>query len=72
MNYKRAWKYIKKYGPYIVVGSLLAKLTILYAGKVASTKDWHPFRFNSKDRKEDISEKKSKLEKTIDYYDIEK
>ena len=67
MDYKKAWKYIKKYGPYIVAVSTLIKIGILYGGKVATTGDWNPFRFNRERETEQIDEKKSKLEeKSLD------
>ena len=51
----------------ITVGFII-KIGLLYAGKVAATGDWHPFRFNPKEKIEKSAEKKNNLEKTINYY----
>lgn len=43
-----------------------------YLGKGISTGNWHPFRFNEKNKNEQVNklvEKKS-LEKTLDYYEV--
>ncbi len=55
----------------IVAGSII-KIGFLYGGKVATTGDWHPFRFNQEKKIEkSINKEDSKLEeKTISYSEI--
>ena len=68
-------------GSGIYTASFLIKLAILpaYLGKGVSTGDWHPFRFNEKEKTEHIKEsinldkrfeRESNLERTIHYNDI--
>jgi hypothetical protein len=53
-----------------IIAGLIIKAGLFYAGKVATTGDWHPFRFNSKNKIERSIENKNSLEKTIDYEEI--
>jgi len=54
----------------ILIAGFVIKLGLLYAGKVASTGDWNPFRFNSEHKTEKAIEKKNGLEKTINYEEL--
>ncbi len=71
MNWKKIGRYVKKYWPYAVATGILVKLGVFYIGKVALTGNKHPFRFNKKEKTEQIENKnEGKLEKTIHYRDF--
>ena len=54
-----------------IVAGFIIKAGLLYGGKVVATGDWHPFRFNQERKIENsINKEESKLEKTINYHEI--
>jgi hypothetical protein len=56
------------------IAGLVIKLGLLYGGKVAATGNWHPFKFDSKHKTEQIEgvieKKKDNLEKCVDYDEL--
>jgi hypothetical protein len=54
-----------------IAAGFIIKAGLLYGGKVVATGDWHPFRFNQEKKIEKlINKEESKLEKTVDYSEI--